>query len=255
VTATVFTWKGHREVPFSFVTMAEAVFRFKQFSVRHDHCAVKVGTDAVLLGAWTDFPGAERILDIGTGCGVLALIAAQKNTTAMIDAVEIDDAAAEQASENFAESPWSARLRAHRMDVRRMKGGGSYDLIICNPPYYEGEAPSPNDRRSLAKHSGELSFVELPEVAGASLAAEGRLNVVLPLNRETQFVQLAVDHGLSPSRRCVVRYLASRPPKRVMLEMRRASVDRRDEEIVVEVAPGKPDAGYVTLVSELLLNF
>jgi tRNA1Val (adenine37-N6)-methyltransferase len=216
---------------------------------------VKVGTDAVLLGAWTDLSGAKRILDIGTGCGVLALIAAQKNRTATIDAAEIDDAAAEQAAENFAASPWPDRLRAHRMDVRRMKSSEPYDLIICNPPYYEGEAPSPDDRRSLAKHSGELSFAELLDAVDLALAPDGRFNVVLPSNREKEFLQLATEHGLKLSRRCAVHYLASRPPKRVLLEMRRGKVERLDEEIVVETVPGSPDPKYAALVSDLLLNF
>lgn len=235
--------------------MSRALFRFKQFSLRHDRCAVKVGTDAVLLGAWTDFSGAGRILDIGTGCGVLALIAAQRNTHATIDAVEIDDAAAAQAAENFTASPWPDRLRAHRMDVRRMKSAEPYDLIICNPPYYEGEAPSPDDRRSLAKHGGELSFPELMEVVDRLLAPEGRFNVVLPMNRELEFTSLAAERGSSPSHCCSVRYLASRPPKRVMLELRRGKVERADDEVVVGTAPGKPDAKYAALVSDLLLSF
>lgn len=232
--------------------MSDTVFRFKQFSLRHDRCAVKVGTDAVLLGAWTDFSMVKRILDIGTGCGVLALIAAQNNPNAMIDAVEIDDAAAEQAAENFTASPWPDRLRAHRMDVRRLKSGELYDLIICNPPYYEGEAPSPDDRRALAKHSGELSFPELIDAVDRLLSPEGRFNVVLPLNREREFTVLAAERSLHIARRCSVRYLASRPPKRVMLELRWGGIEHTDEEVVVEMTPGEPDGQYAALVSDLL---
>ena len=114
--------------------MPKPEFRFKRFTIRQDRCALKVGTDGVLFGAWANYEGARRILDIGTGTGVLALIAAQRNNEASIDAVEIDDASAEQAAENVAASPWSDRVRVHRMDVRRMKAGEPYDLIICNPP-------------------------------------------------------------------------------------------------------------------------
>jgi tRNA1Val (adenine37-N6)-methyltransferase len=110
-----------------------------------------------------ELPGATRILDIGTGTGVLALIAAQRNAQATIDAVEIDDAAAEQAAENAAASPWSGRVHVHRMDVRRMHSTDPFDLIICNPPYYEGYSPASPMTVGVAKHSNELRFQELVE--------------------------------------------------------------------------------------------
>ncbi|MBP6574663.1 MAG: methyltransferase [Flavobacteriales bacterium] len=230
-------------------------FHFKQFSVRHDRSAIKVGTDAVLLGAWTNYDKAERILDIGTGCGVLALIAAQRNGTARIDGIEIDTASAEEARANAASSPWNDRLRIHNMDARKLVSSDRYELIISNPPFYAGEEASPDSRKSVAKHSGELTFNELLCAADKLLAADGRISVVLPLNREKDFLTDAALFGLKPNRRCVVRYLGSRPPKRVMLELGRRAEELEQEEITVESTQGEFSAGYRTLLSDLLMKF
>lgn len=230
-------------------------FRFKQFSVRHDRSAIKVGTDAVLLGAWTTYDGASRILDIGTGCGVLALIAAQRTATARIDGVELDTASAEEATENVRTSPWADRIRIHNMDVRRLSASDRYDLIISNPPFYAGEEASPDARKRVAKHSGELTFGELLGAADKLLNDDGRISVVLPLNRESDFLKEAGQLGLEPSRRCVVRYLEQRPPKRVMLQLRRGAQILIDEEIIVEVTAGDFALEYRALLSDLLLQF
>ncbi len=230
-------------------------FHFKQFSVRHDRSAIKVGTDAVLLGAWTNYDNAERILDIGTGCGVLALIAAQRNATARVDGIEIDTASAEEAAANAAASPWNDRLRIHNMDARRLVSQDRYDLIISNPPFYAGEEASPDSRKSVAKHSDELTFKELLGAADQLLSADGRISVVLPLNREKDFLAEAALFGLKPRRRCVVRYLGNRPPKRVMLELGRRAEELQLEEITVEDTPGEFSVEYRALLSDLLMRF
>lgn len=236
--------------------MPKPEFRFKRFTIRQDRCALKVGTDGVLFGAWVNYADAQRILDIGTGTGVLALIAAQRNTTAHVDAVEIDDASAEQAAENFAASPWADRVRVHRMDVRRMSAGEPYDLIICNPPYYAGYSTSPDERIGLAKHSGELLFPDLLGAVDRLLAPEGRFAAIVPLNREREFLKEAVHVGLSPLRRCIVGYVAHRPPKRVLLELAR-SVGEVEEGTVTVEATGPFDytPEYRALISDLMLNF
>lgn len=233
--------------------MPKPLFRFKQFTVHQDRCALKVGTDGVLFGAWVGYAGARRILDIGTGTGVLALIAAQRNPAAWIDAVEIDEAAAGQAAENAAASPWADRVRVHHMDVRRLHAAEPYDLIICNPPYYAGYAASPDPRIGLAKHSGELLFPELVEAVRRALGPGGRFAVIVPLNRGPEFLAEAARAGLSPHRRCIVRYVAHRPPKRLLLELSEADAPCHEEEITVEATgPFDLSPAYRALISDLL---
>jgi len=236
--------------------MPKPSFRFKQFTIHQDRCALKVGTDGVLFGAWVDHQGAKRILDIGTGTGVLALIAAQRNATATVDAVEIDDDSAAQAAENVAGSPWADRVRVHRMDVRRMNASGPFDLIICNPPYYVGYSASPDARIGLAKHSDELLFPELIEAVDRLLAADGRFAVIIPLNREKEFLREAGRIGVRPVRRCVVRYVAHRPAKRVLLELDRSGRPVQEEELTIEATgPFDYTPKYRALISDLMLNF
>ncbi len=236
--------------------MPKPAFRFKQFIIRQDRCALKVGTDGVLFGAWVNYASAQRILDIGTGTGMLALIAAQRNTEAHVDAVEIDDASAEQAAENVAASGWADRVRVHRMDVRRMAAGVPYDLIICNPPYYAGYSTSRDERIGLAKHSGELLFPELFAAVDRLLAPEGRFAAIIPLNREIEFLREAERVGLFPNRKCIVRYVAHRPPKRVLLELARWVGEVEEGTLTVEATgPFDYTPEYRALMSDLMLNF
>jgi len=236
--------------------MPKPSFRFKQFTIQQDRCALKVGTDGLLFGGWVHCAGASRILDIGTGTGVLALIAAQRNATAIIDAVEIDDASAEQAAENVAASPWSDRMRVYRMDVRRMHATDLYDLILCNPPYYAGYSRSPDPRIGLAKHSGELLFPELLAAVQRMLAPQGRFAVIIPLNREKDLIHEAERIGIAPVRRSVVRYVAHRPPKRVLLELARGSSQVEAAEITIQATgPFDYTPQYRALISDLMPNF
>lgn len=236
--------------------MPKPSFRFKQFTIQQDRCALKVGTDGVLFGAWVNYDGAKRILDIGTGTGVLALIAAQRCATATIDAVEIEDAAAEQAAENAAASPWRDRVRVHRMDVRKMNASEPFDLIICNPPYYAGYSTAADERVGLAKHSDELLFPELVAAVDRLLSEVGRFAVIIPLNREQELLALADGVGLKCIRRCEVKYVAHRPAKRVLLELSREGGAIREEDHTIEnTGPFDYTPEYRALISDLMLNF
>ena len=217
---------------------------------------MKVSTDGVLFGAWVDYAGAKRILDIGTGTGLLALIAAQRNAQARIDALEIDDDAAAQAAENAASSPWADRIRVHRADARRVHTGDPYDLILCNPPYYSGYSTSPDARIGLAKHSGELTFAQLIDAVEKHLAPDGRLAVIIPANREKQFLHEAVRIGLATSRRCLIRYVPHRPPKRLLLELDKSGEMAKETELTIEATgPFDYTPEYRALISDLMLNF
>ncbi|HEY0976942.1 MAG TPA: methyltransferase [Flavobacteriales bacterium] len=238
--------------------MPKPEFRFKQFTIRQDRCALKVGTDGVLLGAWTDWSGARRILDIGTGTSVLALIAAQRAPEAQVDGVEIDDDTAGQAAENAAASPWSDRVRIHRMDVRRMQASEPFDRIICNPPYYAGYSRAADERVGVAKHSEELLFPDLLQAVDRLLSSDGRVALIIPLNREQELLREAARFDLWPVRRCVVRYVAHRPAKRVLLDLARKEqgLSVQEEELTIERSgPFDYSPEYRALISDLMLNF
>lgn len=214
---------------------------------------MKVGTDAIIFGAWVRHAGAMRILDIGTGTGLLALIAAQRAPEAEVHAVEIDDDAAAQAAENFAASPWSDRVRAHRMDVRRMRSDGPFDLVVCNPPYYPGQSVPADERTRVAKHGAELSFEQLLEHVARLLAPAGRFAVIIPADREVEFLGIAERRGLLPARRCALRYVAHRPAKRIMLECSHGPLVVEREELVVEGDAARDRSPAVqALVADLL---
>lgn len=231
------------------------MFRFKQFTIRQDRCALKVGTDGAVLGAWASLEGAKRILDIGTGTGLLALMAAQRNAQARIDAVEIDEAAAAQATENVAASPWSDRIRVHRMDVRRIQVSEPYDRVICNPPYYAGEMSASDAMASIAKHGAELQLDEMVAAVGRLLSAEGRFAVILPANREHDIRRLVEGTGLFVVRRGALHYLEGRPSKRVLLEFARHRAEVEDAPITVEHAPGRFTDQYRRLLADFMLHF
>lgn len=180
-----------------FHNMANTFFRFKQFTIHQDKCAMKVCTDACLFGAivaaYNRMPALHHILDIGTGTGLLALMTAQKYQQSVIDAVETDEAAATQAASNFQSSPWQNRLRIHHSAIQQFSHSAiqQYQLIISNPPFYENSLRSDDNKRNLALHSDELSFEELIDAARKLIADDGVFAVLLPYARGDEFIELA----------------------------------------------------------------
>ena len=158
-----------------------AGFKFKQFAVEQDDVAMKVGTDGVLLGAWANTDNAKRILDIGTGTGVIALQMAQRNPVAQIHAVEIDETAAHRARANFDLSPWAERMNVEQTAVQEFSPAEKFDLIVSNPPYFVDSLLPPDAKRSTARHTHDLSFEELDSAVCQLLADDGLFALILPV--------------------------------------------------------------------------
>ena len=207
-------------------------FQFKQFFVRHDRCAMKVGTDGVLLGCWSGYDAAAagsptiplryhyaRCLDIGTGSGLIALMLAQRFPDALIDAIDIDKAAVEQAAENFAASPWSDRLHAYCAKLQEWSIVNSqlYSLIVSNPPYFQNSLKNPDKGRQTARHTDTLSFSELIHNSTRLLSENGILALILPAEAESEVCELAQAEGLSLTRITRVYSKESKPARRVLL--------------------------------------
>ncbi|MGC4023205.1 MAG: methyltransferase, partial [Cyclobacteriaceae bacterium] len=156
-------------------------FRFKQFSVNNDKCAMKVGTDAVLLGAWMDLDNAQSILEIGTGSGVIALMVAQRTPAdAHIDAIEIEEQDATQAKENVKNSPWPSKIGIHQAAFQDFENKTKYDLIFSNPPYFNKSLLPPSSERSRVRHTNTLSYEELIVHSLRLINTKGKLAVILP---------------------------------------------------------------------------
>ena len=236
--------------------MPKDQFRFKQFAIRQDRCVMKVGTDSVLLGAWTHYGQARRILDIGTGTGVLALIAAQRQPTALIEAVDIDAAAVAKAAENMAASPWPQRLRAFHADVRTWEHPAQYDLQLSNPPFYKGHQPPVDLRRASARHEVTLGMAQLWAAMADRSTPEGRIALIIPFDRWEETIATASGHGFRPQRTCLVHYMAHKPPKRVLLDLGRTTdSDEQRSALVVQHRPGEFTDAYKALLSDLELHF
>lgn len=230
-------------------------FRFKQFSVNDDRCGHKVGTDSIVLGCWATANSAAQILDIGTGCGLLALMLAQRFPNAQVTAVEIDKQACGQAEQNLRQSPFADRLDTVNVDVRRFRPSASFDLIVCNPPYFASSLQPDDDARAAARHDNQLTFSELTEVVVRLLNQRGQFCAVLPFRRASEFMDTATDRGLSLTRRCNVSPTPESEPKRSLLSFGRQEPETVEfSELLVEESRHQYAAGYVELAKEFLLK-
>ena len=191
-------------------------FRFRQFTVVQTDAPMKVGTDGVLLGAWTAVDeGCRRVLDIGTGTGVIALMLAQRLPDADITAIDIDSASVACARRNADSSPWGGRIATVHMPVQEYMPAERFDLIVSNPPFYDDTLPCPDEGRTIARHTRTLPFADLLAAAGRLLNDDGRFAVIVPAVSAGRFVAAGEMHLI---RRCDVSTNPSRPPKRTLLE-------------------------------------
>jgi tRNA1Val (adenine37-N6)-methyltransferase len=199
-------------------------FTFKQFHVDDDQCAMKVGTDSILLGAMTQVSQSNRILDIGSGCGLLSLMLAQRiQGHGEITAVEVDEAAATQARHNIALSPWPDTIKVVQSDINQFTAAQSFDLIISNPPYFVDSLLGPKEARNVARHTGGLTQQQLLTSVNALLSVQGLFWVILPTKDAQQLIELSTAEGLHLQQLCEVYTVKHKPIHRYIMAFARFS--------------------------------
>jgi tRNA1Val (adenine37-N6)-methyltransferase len=234
-------------------------FKFKQFTVEQDRCAMKVGTDGVLLGAWASLEhNPQNILDIGTGTGIISLMLAQRSLAENIDAVEIDDNAYEQAMSNFENSLWADRLFCYHAAIQEfaseMDEEENYDLIISNPPFYSEDYKTQNAARNLARFTEALPFQHLIVCASHLLSKTGKFVVILPKAEVEQFIQISEENKLFLCRKCEVRGTETSIVKRVLLEFGFNKGTLIINELTIEKARHIYTDQYTSLVQDFYLK-
>lgn len=206
--------------------MANGYFQFKQFTIHQEHCAMKVGTDGTLLGAWALAPDAKcRILDVGTGTGLIALMMAQRYPKASVTAIDIDKIAVRQAKENVLASPFAERISVFEADVQTFENTELFDSIVCNPPFFEDSLTCPDPQRTEARHTVTLGYRQLMEAAFRLLKADGRFSVIIPSDCRQRLESEAHLRGFFVSRICSVQTTPTKAPKRYMIELSKHPVN------------------------------
>lgn len=222
--------------------MPNEYFEFKQFTVKHDKCAMKVGTDGVLLGAWAN--GGRRILDVGTGSGLIALLMAQRFADATITAIDIEPGACLQAKENAEASKFKGRINVIESSLQDFKAG-CYDAIVCNPPFYADTLKSRTAQRTMARSAETLPFNVLFKCTSNLLSADGEFSVIIPAQYRTEFDTEAAFAGLYPSRAYALRTVPRKPVSRYLLAYnKRRTAKVEYEEKCLNNADGKRSDWY-----------
>ena len=232
-------------------------FTFKQFSVNQDRCAMKIGTDGVLLGAWTPLINNPfSALDIGAGTGILSLMLAQRSNASQIDAIEIDEDAYEQCVENFEASPWGDKLFCFHAGLDEFvdEPEDEYDLIISNPPFYTDDYKSDNSSRDLARFEDALPFEELIEAAALLLSDNGIFSVIIPYKEEERFVSLCKELDLFPLKITRVKGTPTSEIKRSLLAFCRMEQTPLIDELVIEISRHNYTPEYIELTKEFYLK-
>jgi tRNA1Val (adenine37-N6)-methyltransferase len=253
-----------------------SVFRFKKFEVTNERSAMKVGTDGVLLGAAATLkPSDKAVLDVGTGTGVIALMAAQR-LAAMADngesldfqilGIDIDGPSASEAGSNFGRSPWSGNLSSMRISLAEFSRSypeSKFDLILSNPPYYDDSLQNPDPRKNTARHTsdpdseslpdGRLSYRGLIEFASAALVPDGRLSLILPADMEATLFRFGRSYGLSPFRLLRISTTSEKRPSRTVAEFAKSQTAALKEETIVIQYHGAYTPAYRSLVHDFYL--
>lgn len=235
-----------------------SLFNFKKFTVQQDRCAMKIGTDGVLLGAWSPIPeSCFSVLDIGTGTGIIALMMAQRSTAEQIDALEIDENAYEQATENFENSPWDDRLFCFHAGLDELidEPEDEYDLIISNPPFYTENFKTESEQRDLARFEDAMPFKMLVEAADLLLSENGIFSVIIPFKEEGKFLALAEEFELFPMKITRVKGTLTSEFKRSLLAFQRFSTTEIEiDELVIEIERHVYTKEYIALTKDFYLK-
>ena len=234
--------------------MGTPTFQFKQFTIAHDRCAMKVGTDGVLIGAWAELPAQGRLLDIGTGTGLIAIMAAQRAPLLHVTGIDIDPEAVEQARENVAASPFGERIDIRLQSLQELAlNAETFSSIVSNPPFFEETLLPPDASRSAARHVQTLSFEELTAAAGSLLAEDGTLSVVLPTTAFDRFRQLCFAEGFHLKRSQLVQGSPRKAPKRMLATFVKGEASWTEEKPLILNDGGGRSADYAALTHDFYL--
>lgn len=233
------------------------LFKFKQFAIAQDRCAMKIGTDGVLLGAWASLDkNPDSILDIGAGTGLITLMLAQRCSADTVDAIEIEEDAYEQCVENFEASPWADRLFCYHagLDEFVMEIEDKYDLIISNPPFYSEVVSSGNVSRDTSRQNQWLPFEDLLEGVSKLLSDQGQFSVIVPYKEEEHFLDLALNHTLFANRITRVRGNSNSELKRSLIEFSFAEKSTEIKYLTLEIRRHEYTKEYIDLTKEFYLK-
>ena len=235
--------------------MPNPYFRFKQFTVFHDKCAMKVGVDGVTIGAWADVNGAKSILDVGCGSGLIALMLAQRSD-AEVTAVDIDAQSILQSGVNIENSPWKERISLLHSSFQNFAESysGQFDLIVSNPPFFINSLKNPSQSRAVARHTDTLLHEDLVKNAKKLLAENGKFCVILPVLEGEQFIELAENEGLFCSQKVSVFPNLEKPAKRLLLEFKNEKNVCLESKITIEKERGVYTDEYRELVKDFYLK-
>lgn len=233
-----------------------SVFQFKQFSIKQEKSAMKVGTDSVLLGAWTPCQNTQTILDIGAGTGLLSLMMAQRSK-AKIDAVEVDTDAFEECIFNTQQSKWAERISCYNIDFKEFAKNQTqkYDLIISNPPFFTETIFSSERKRNLARFTQGLSFEDLLFWGSNLLNSNGLFSVIIPFQNESNFIKIASENQLFPKNITRIRGNHHSPLKRSLLLFSKEKNNITENELIIEISRNNYTSDYQNLTKDFYLHF
>lgn len=232
-------------------------FKFKEFTVNQDRCAMKIGTDGVLLGTWTSVKhNPFNVLDIGAGTGILSLIIAQRSNAQQIEAIEIEDDAFEQCAENFENSPWNERLFCYHASLLEFveEVEDTFDLIICNPPFYSEDYKTEDKTRDLARFNDAMPFRHIIYAVAHLLAQDGIFSTVIPKKEESSFIELASSIGLYPRRILHVKGHPEAEIKRSLIEFSYHETAVKTSELIIETSRHNYTQDYIDLTKDFYLK-